>query len=754
MAITITTTTGLHKKYLLDRSNAIYPAFVDNMPYESWSLTEKFEYFQLKATGGTDIKWALAGGQLPPGLKLSADGKITGTPTREGDFNFTVKATSGNDSVTKALGLTAHPYRAKWHAEAKFGAFLTFGPYQYPIRYTKEGIAEFEAEAVKFNAKQWAAQLKAMGAKILNYSAFSTDSIRMWPSKTPTQKELKTKRNYLQELIDACHEQDIKVMVYFSADSIYNDPVDENGKKIPGKSGVNADPSDKSGWGPRNTGLVTELSLMNIDGFWFDVGASDPALYPKGAIEPDFFRWKINAPIMRHNNPWHIIGVNPGTAAMGNLWQYPLIDYTIFEGRAYTLLETTLVDGFRPKTKKKMSAEALNLLDTIYTIKKKSEMEDTQFKPAEMIIRSIKRNWAAGATFILNWPTLPDGTMIPPVYKDVLKTIGDFVKANRGKATPPPTAVAANARQAAPTATRNSLTSFIKSPVSGDSPAKEANDYYRGMVFVVGDKPLQLYQVGRKGTKPGADKNLIIKKYWNNYPVLSETFKGDSKTFVNGYQYTDLDPIQLDAGMVYYIGIQENEREDYASSTFDQLPKTEHIRITGNMILNANGDITPVKKDNFGQIIDLKFKVLPSKTGDIALGKPINFQSHVPPYKELGPNAVVLYAFNMNDGDPDSAGGASGDYQWVSAIDLLYVRKITKVVVKFHRQGFATEMKLTTGLTKNQFNETAVIKDNESKTITYHIKPTEAQFVHLWIVKPDGPNQKGSGVTIASIEVY
>ena len=54
----------------------------------------------LGATGSETITWSLASGTLPTGLKLSDDGKITGTPTAAGTSTFTVTATNniGSDS--------------------------------------------------------------------------------------------------------------------------------------------------------------------------------------------------------------------------------------------------------------------------------------------------------------------------------------------------------------------------------------------------------------------------------------------------------------------------------------------------------------------------------------------------------------------------------------------------------------------------------------------------------------------------------
>ncbi len=62
----------------------------------------------LAATGGTGpYTWAVTAGSLPAGLSLAADGSLTGTPTEDGTFNFTVTATDTFDATgSKALELT------------------------------------------------------------------------------------------------------------------------------------------------------------------------------------------------------------------------------------------------------------------------------------------------------------------------------------------------------------------------------------------------------------------------------------------------------------------------------------------------------------------------------------------------------------------------------------------------------------------------------------------------------------------------
>lgn len=64
----------------------------------------------LSASGGSGSRtWSVTGGQLPPGLALSADGRVSGTPQAGGTFGFRATVTAGSGSASADFTLTVVP---------------------------------------------------------------------------------------------------------------------------------------------------------------------------------------------------------------------------------------------------------------------------------------------------------------------------------------------------------------------------------------------------------------------------------------------------------------------------------------------------------------------------------------------------------------------------------------------------------------------------------------------------------------------
>ena len=85
----------------------------------------------LEAVGGTPpYTWSIASGSLPPGLSLSSDGTITGTPTATGTFTFSlevVDSLGASARVTQSLEVTVETNVPGYWLGAADGGVFTFG---------------------------------------------------------------------------------------------------------------------------------------------------------------------------------------------------------------------------------------------------------------------------------------------------------------------------------------------------------------------------------------------------------------------------------------------------------------------------------------------------------------------------------------------------------------------------------------------------------------------------------------------------
>ena len=85
------------------------PVTLSSAPQRPRAVVGRSYTDKLVATGGLQpITWAVTGGALPPGIVLaSATGVLSGQPTKEGSYDFTVTATSGTLSTQKSFTIVA-----------------------------------------------------------------------------------------------------------------------------------------------------------------------------------------------------------------------------------------------------------------------------------------------------------------------------------------------------------------------------------------------------------------------------------------------------------------------------------------------------------------------------------------------------------------------------------------------------------------------------------------------------------------------
>jgi YVTN family beta-propeller protein len=85
---------------------------------------------QVRINGGMmPMNWIITSGTLPPGLRLTTQGVISGTPTSAGNYTFTVKVTDGNSlSSSKQLTLVVNGTTATGSGSSNSGGSSTSPP--------------------------------------------------------------------------------------------------------------------------------------------------------------------------------------------------------------------------------------------------------------------------------------------------------------------------------------------------------------------------------------------------------------------------------------------------------------------------------------------------------------------------------------------------------------------------------------------------------------------------------------------------
>lgn len=796
MAIVITTTSST--QYMSDKDNAIYPPFVDNLPYEAWvgpapALRQSF--FQLRATGGTTYAWSVSSGSLPPGMELLQDGKLQGKATTEGTYTFTVSVTSGSEAAQKELIIRAEPYRGKRIDDVKFGFVCHWGRFsETKLTDVATSDAAFQARATQFSAVEWVSEIKRLGGKALHFSAIWQDSFRNWPSTTPTTLELKSSRNWTQELINECHAQGILFITYFCPD-YFSNPINITD----GSLATNA-------WGSMNNGLINELLDMGVDGFWYDVGAA-PDLY--ASVAPQWlYLYETVLPATRKKNPYCTISINPGILMGGVPSRYPDIDVLVYEGYPNSASLESLEVGRPNVLDKKMGIEVDSMLARSWAYG--SIVATSTFKDPKGFINHLKENWALGNTVFMALPIPANGKFLSPPFVDAVNEIGAFVAANQGySATPIMSYTAGHLTITAPSNARvyytvngnlptsadsiyvapikldkgtvvkavatqpglpnskpatftveidepNVVTGFkplLKEFPAGDLAAKEAAGYFRGMRITTGRSPIVINKIGRREITPMTGPHKFqLRRYDDHWPIFTGEFKL-SDPVIDGYRYIDVPNIELLRGRGYLLMSKENNVDDYASNTFTQLPITEGAGVIQNAVYSIYGEKIPVTANNVGQIFNLSYKVLPNRTSpNLLLGKKTE-------YRSLGgtiliPSGGQGFPENAVDGSYENRSQPGGAYNFEQFFDLRKIRKISKIKMSFHQEAYSTNFVIYGSTDKVEWNQIVAKANNTEVSFFFEFRPMAMKWLKVRSNSPSGPGQVGYQMNIVEIEAY
>ena len=802
---------------MTDKSNAIYPGRADGMPYEAFTVSTRNSYFQLVATGATggdSYVWSKTAGDLPPGLSLASDGKISGTPTTVGSYTFTARVASGAQTpVTKSLTMEVKAHRGQVIEDACFGVHIHWGMFVSPRLYGKSQIPAFESRAAVVNFTTWAQTIKALGFKSVTFSCIWQDSVRLWPSTTPTKFELKTIRNYAKEFRDACRAEGLLFGTYFCPD--YQNSNRPGEGPATGQSYLDTpNPPDGSldtySWGGMNNGLINELvNDVKVDFIWTDMGGA-PELYAS-SVDPNWFYIDTIMKIIRAGNPDCCLGINGGirngsTMPEGIPVRYPNTDFVISEGYPGGLA-LDVHDLGKPTIVDKKYAVTTDLLLGKHWAFSEATVSGGHKDPAG-IIAVMKENKRRGVFTNLVVPVeAADGTLIHPFLANAIAQISEYMKSDFGysgevqisvadgltmltgpagsrifystdgsevdttskvyvRPIPLPTnsVVKARALQATLPIGRQrerrvtelasvvGSKTLINSSIPSETYRNDLVGYYRGMRVVIGAAPIILRKVGRKGTAT-LPKRFLIRRQYDNYPIYWGTLQPTDEV-VGGYQYIKVPNIKLDKGVAYRIFFKEDASDNYASSTFATIPSFDDLRVTKPAQASVLGETTPIVADAYGQFINLIYDTVEGeRSRDLALGKPCKFRTLAG--GSLGPSSTA-FEENAVDGVYESNAKAGGSYAYETLVDLLSIYEIGEIQMRFAMSGFATSFEIWLSLddTPQTMRKVVAKSNNTTKNFDFKFDPIPARYIHVKSLTPNGPGQLGLQAAINILSAF
>jgi len=120
----------------------------------------------------------------------------------------------------------------------------------------------------------------------------------------------------------------------------------------------------------------------------------------------------------------------------------------------------------------------------------------------------------------------------------------------------------------------------------------------------------------------------------------------------------------------------------------------------------------------------------------------------------LGPSVGDVHAARCGvDGNPATCAVAGNEWAWAYDVNLLRVEKLGHVVITFG-SGFATEFEVLATTDGAKWQKLAGLRDQKGGRVEIRFDPIEARILRVRAIKPDGPNQPGTQMSIAELEAY
>ncbi|NPV45854.1 MAG: hypothetical protein HPY69_02750 [Armatimonadetes bacterium] len=120
---------------------------------------------------------------------------------------------------------------------------------------------------------------------------------------------------------------------------------------------------------------------------------------------------------------------------------------------------------------------------------------------------------------------------------------------------------------------------------------------------------------------------------------------------------------------------------------------------------------------------------------------------------ELVVNGGVHHPRRGVDGRLDTVAQAGGEWPWTYEVDLVDTVPVSRIKVTFG-SGYATELELCLSADRQTWQTVARKADHDGTPYEVTFEPVTARYVRVRAIKPDGPDQPGTQMSVAELEVY
>jgi hypothetical protein len=121
--------------------------------------------------------------------------------------------------------------------------------------------------------------------------------------------------------------------------------------------------------------------------------------------------------------------------------------------------------------------------------------------------------------------------------------------------------------------------------------------------------------------------------------------------------------------------------------------------------------------------------------------------------RELQVNGGVCFPRLGVDGRRDTFALAGGEWPWTYHVDLVDTKPIRRVKVTFGG-GYPTTIEVKLSADGEDWQTVAAATEQHGTPFEATFEPATARYIRICSVKPDGPGQEGSQMSVAELEVY